>query len=86
MANTKSAKKAIRVSARKRNINLARAKKVKAAIKDVRNFEGTKTESLVLNSKLQKELDKAVKKGFLHKNTANRMKSKASKNLKSQVS
>lgn len=83
MANIKSAKKAIRVSARKAKVNLARDKKVKTAVKSVQKFSGTKTESLNTMSEVQKQLDKAVKLGNMHKNRANKLKSKLSSKLKS---
>lgn len=83
MANIKSAKKAIRVSARKAKVNSERNKKVKTALKSVSKFSGKKAEGLKLSSKVQSEIDKAVKVGNLHRNRANKLKAKVASKLKS---
>lgn len=81
MPNTKSAKKAERVSNRRKAINTRTKFKFKSAVKATRNFitaGATKdaTESL---KKAMSALDKAVKKNVLHKNTASRRKSRLAK-------
>lgn len=85
MANTKSAKKAIRVSKRKAVFNAHKRVKISNALDAVRKLsvnKMTKEESKKVMSELQKTLDKAVKSKQMHKNTAARMKSRASKKLK----
>jgi ribosomal protein S20 len=89
MANLSSSKKAIRVSARRRYINVARDLKVKDSVKDIKKLIGakslTKEESMNAMQNLQKQLDKAVKTGFMVKNKANRMKSRLNTKLKAVV-
>jgi len=81
MPNTKSAIKAMRVSRRRRVINLVTIDKYKDAVKAVRQAVVAKNKaeaekSLVLAFK---QLDKAVKKRVIHKNKASRLKSRLSK-------
>lgn len=88
MANLSSSKKAIRVSAKKRLVNLARKDKINAAVKSAKAFTkagGLAKDSKEVSSKLQSTLDKAVKKGLISKNKANRMKSHTNKKLKAAV-
>lgn len=86
MSNTKSAKKAIRVSARKNVINLRTKRSYKTAVKDVKKAlvkkDAKKAETDL--SKAYKEIDKAVKKNVIHKNTAARYKSKLAKKVSSK--
>jgi small subunit ribosomal protein S20 len=80
MANTSSAKKAIRVGERRRINNI----KVKATFKEARKVVKdalTKGDVKVAKTSLPKahsEIDKAVKKGVLKKNTGARYKSRLS--------
>lgn len=81
MPITKSAKKALRQSIRKKAQNVKQkntvrdlAKKLKTLVKDKKNDEAKKT--LILNIKA---LDKAVKNNVLKLNTASRKKSKLAK-------
>ncbi len=81
MPITKSAKKALRQSIRKKAQNTIQkntvrdlAKKLKNLVKDKKNDEAKKT--LILNIKA---LDKAVKNNVLKLNTASRKKSKLAK-------
>jgi small subunit ribosomal protein S20 len=79
MANTSSAKKAIRVSERKKLINLKHKKAFREAKKAVKkailaNEPKDKIQALV--SKAYKEIDKASKTNILHKNAASRQKSR----------
>lgn len=78
MANTSSAKKAIRVSSRRKKINTA----VKKSFRDAR---AKVTKAIQANKPAQakkllveaySEIDTAAKKGTIHKNTANRYKSR----------
>jgi len=85
VANTKSAKKAIRVSKRKAVFNEHKRVKINNALDAVRKLsanEMSKEEGQKVMSTLQKALDKAVKTKQMHKNTASRLKSRASKKLK----
>ncbi|MEO6728299.1 MAG: 30S ribosomal protein S20 [Candidatus Dojkabacteria bacterium] len=81
MANTKSAKKAIRVSGRKAVINLRSRRDFKEATKDVKKavVAKDKKEAAKLLPVAYKEIDKAAKRNVIHKNTAGRYKSNLSK-------
>lgn len=84
MAITKSAKKAIRSSAKKRVFNLRRTRAVKDSIKEIDKLlkEGKIDEARKLMSKAQKAIDKAVKMNTMKKNTASRKKSRLSAKIK----
>lgn len=84
MPITRSAKKALRTSLKKRDFNLTRKDKASKAVKQVKKFvaEGKKKEALTAFSQAQKALDKAVKGHTLDKNTASRRKSRLSKLVK----
>jgi len=72
-----SAKKTLRVSARKKIVNDKKKKTLrdtsKKVIKDLKSDKKTATKSLSL---AYKAIDKAAKKGIIKKNTAARKKSK----------
>lgn len=80
MANHQSAKKRIRVSARRKAVNKSASSKLKTVIKKA--FE---SEEKVEAEKLYKDavatLDRMAVKGRIHKNTAARRKSQLTKNL-----
>lgn len=77
MPITKSAKKALRVSRRRREINLVWIKKYKALLKKSRQaIEGKNKEAAKLVAEAVKALDKAAKKNIIHKNKASRLKSR----------
>ena len=80
MPNTKSAAKAMRGSKRKAVYNLRTKIKVRTTIKDTRRaLLATDSKSAAENlQKAMSALDKAAKKGVIHKNTANRKKSRLS--------
>lgn len=84
MPITRSAKKALRVSLRKREFNRARKEKAANAVKSVKKLalSGKKKDALAAFKTAQKALDKAVKEHTLNKNTASRRKSRLSKLLK----
>ncbi len=78
MAITKNAKRANRVSTRKRVVNDRRRRTMKEAVKEVRN-NIVKKEEKAIKSTLSlafKALDKAAKKGVIKKGTANRKKAR----------
>ena len=84
MAITKSAKKAIRVSARKRVINLRRSRDMKDNIKETIKVArtGSKEEKKVQLIKAQKAIDKAAKKGIIKVGNASRKKSRLTRIIK----
>lgn len=78
MANTSSAKKALRVSARKRKVNLDKInayKKAKKAVLDLLN-KGEVKEAEAKLPEAYKHIDKAAKKNTIHKNKAARLKAR----------
>jgi small subunit ribosomal protein S20 len=81
MPITKSAKKALRQSRRKRLFNLRRSKKMKSLVKQVRDLikEKKKKEALKILPETYKAIDKAAKRGVIKKNTASRKKSRLTK-------
>lgn len=80
MPVTKSAKKALRVGARRRTENLLTKDIYKKAVKAVRKAvtAGSKEVTDTL-SKAQSALDKAAKSKTIHKNKASRLKSRLAK-------
>ena len=79
MANTKSAKKRMRQSERRRLRNRAVRSKVRTAVKDARASQGPEMRTSI--SEAIRELDRAVSKGVLHRNTAARKKSALARRL-----
>lgn len=81
MPNTKSAAKAMRGSARKRANNIRTKDKFKVAVKEVKKAIAatTKDEAIKALTAAMSALDKAAKKGVIHKNTASRKKSRLAK-------
>lgn len=77
MPVTKSAKKALRRDRRRREINLKIKIPLKKAIKSARQNPTLKT-----LKKASSWLDQAVKKNFIHRNKAARLKSRLAKLLK----
>ena len=80
MPITKSAKKALRQSLRRRKRNLIYKNKLKDLIKKVRSLIAQKQieEAKNLLPQVYKILDKAAKAGIIKKNTASRKKSRIS--------
>ena len=77
MPNTKSAKKALRSSAKKRDFNLERKFNIKNSLKELRKVLSENPDSYqTVLSKVYSSLDKAAKTSFIHKNKANRKKSR----------
>ena len=88
MPNIKSAKKRLAVSERNRLRNASAKSVIKTAIK---KFEtavaaGENEQAQAAYKNMVQTLDKAVSKGFLHKNTVARKKSRLSRQLKTLVS
>lgn len=83
MANTKSAKKSIKVQERRRARNQVVKSKVRSSLRranqSVVGEQSDEAKSLVI--KAVSEIDKAVAKGIIHKNQAGRKKSRLMKKL-----
>jgi small subunit ribosomal protein S20 len=84
MPITRSAKKALRGSQRKKAVNDRTKKEVKDAMKKVEKLvkAGQKGDAKKLLSKTYSVIDKARKKGVMNANTASRRKAKVSKMTK----
>lgn len=84
MPRTKSAKKAMRQSAKRREINIKRKTELKTVIKKYKNLivEGKKEEAIKLLPQVYKKLDKSAKVNLINKNKVSRLKSKLTKKLK----
>jgi len=78
MAITKSAKKSIRQSAKRKKQNVVYKDKIKALVKQARLLVSTKKmeEAKKLLPEIYKALDKAAKVGVIKKNNASRRKSR----------
>lgn len=81
MPITKSAKKALRQSLRRRVRNLQKKQKIKNLLKEVKNLisEKKSEEAKKLLPQVYKLLDKAAKTGLIKKNTASRKKARITK-------
>jgi len=86
MPITKSAKKALRQSLRRKARNLIYKKKIKNLVKKVRNLVSQKKleEAKKFLPQIYKILDKSAKTGVIKKNTAARKKSRVAKLIRSQ--
>ncbi|MDF1498490.1 MAG: 30S ribosomal protein S20 [Patescibacteria group bacterium] len=95
MPNSKSAKKSLKKSERKKSINIRSKVKMKKVIRGLNDLSHTlekKTEN-VTDDKLKeieealkkayKQIDKTAKKGIIKKNTASRKKSRLAKKVNS---
>jgi len=84
MANIKSSKKAIKVIAKKTDNNHELKARIKNLIKncDKAIIAGEKETATSLLNDLQKQIDKAVSKGFIKSNTADRQKSRLTQKVK----
>lgn len=78
---TKSAKKALRQSKKRRERNLRRLNVMREIVKQIRKLisENKKEEALKLLPKAYKAVDKAAKTNVIKKNTAARKKSRLAK-------
>ncbi|MCD8352449.1 MAG: 30S ribosomal protein S20 [Planctomycetaceae bacterium] len=81
MPNIKSAKKRMRQTIKRTARNRVRKEKLKKAVKAYRGAVATGEQTVVSEElkKVTKAIDKATVKGILHKNTANRRKSRLAK-------
>jgi len=83
MAITKSAKKAIRKSSRRRTRNIKKITNLKSALKKVKSLVNQKKieEAKKMLPKVYEILDKAAKTGLIKRNTASRKKSRIAKSI-----
>jgi len=83
MAYTSSAKKALRVSLRRRVFNARRKKAMKDSVKETTKLIAAKKPAEAQKSlpALYQSVDKAAKHGTIKKNTAARMKSRITKRV-----
>lgn len=83
MPITKSAKKALRQSLKRRARNIQKKEKIKKLLKEVRNLVSQKKikEAKSLLPQVYKFLDKAAKTGLIKKNTASRKKSRITQSI-----
>lgn len=86
MPITRSAKKALRQSIRRKKINLKKKEEMKDIVKQVKklNLAGKKDEAIKLLSSAYRAIDKAAKRGVIKKNAASRKKSRLAKFLSSR--
>jgi small subunit ribosomal protein S20 len=84
MANTSSAKKATRVSARRTKINKNRLSQVRSTVRSVEEAiaSGKKADALSALGKAAPELARGAQKGVMHKNAASRKVSRLTKRVK----
>ena len=84
MANTPSAKKRIRNTLRKTDINKSRRSRIKTFVKKLEDAIETKDAKSAMDSlkAAQPEIMRGVTKGIFHKNTASRKISRLSSRIK----
>ena len=84
MPITRSAKKALRTSAKKAEFNRARKDAVSKALKAVKKHiaANSKKDAMIALSQVQSAYDKAAKGRTLNKNTVSRKTSRLSKQIK----
>jgi small subunit ribosomal protein S20 len=83
MPNTKGARKAMRQSIKRRASNVITKDAIRESVKQVRRFvkQAKKSEAVTALAAAMSALDKAAKKGVIHKNTASRRKSRLAKSI-----
>ncbi len=84
MANTRSAAKQARAAIRRRALNRTQLSTVRASEKKIRSLvkAGNADEASKLLPKFHSQIDRAAKKGVVHKNTASRHKQRVAALLK----
>jgi small subunit ribosomal protein S20 len=84
MANTRSAAKQARAALRRRSRNRVQLSTVRSSEKKIRSLAkaGNIAEATKLLSSFQSQIDRAAKKGVVHKNTASRHKQRVAALLK----
>ncbi len=84
MANTKSAKKATRVSARRATVNKNRVSRVRSSLRKVEEAigAGNKEAAEIAMKLAEPELMRGAQKGVFHKNTASRKVSRLTSRIR----
>ena len=84
MANTKSAKKATRVAARRTEVNKNRVSRIRTQVRKVEEAiaSGDRATAEAAMKAAQPELMRGAQKGVMHKNTASRKVSRLSARVK----
>jgi len=84
MANTRSAAKQARAAVRRRALNRSQLSTVRTSEKKIRSLvkAGNTSEAAKLLPTFQSQIDRAAKKGVVHKNTASRHKERVAALLK----
>ena len=84
MANTRSAKKAVRRTARRTQINMNRRSRVRTFVRKVEEAiaSGDHAAAQAALQAAQPEMMRGAQKGVLHKNTASRKVSRLAKRIK----
>ncbi len=84
MANTRSAAKQARAAVRRRTLNRSQISTVRTSEKKIRALAkaGKADEAVKLMPAFQSLIDRAAKKGVVHKNTASRHKKRVAAMLK----
>jgi small subunit ribosomal protein S20 len=83
VANLKASKKAILTSRKRRERNQAVRSAIKTFVKKARAaIDGGSDETTELMHRTSSLVDKAAKRGIIHKNAANRRKSRLARRLK----
>jgi small subunit ribosomal protein S20 len=84
MANTSSAKKAVRVAARRTKINQSRSSRVKSSVRLVEEaiVKGDKSAAEAALKAAQPQLVRAANKNVMHKNAASRKISRLARRIK----
>ena len=87
MANHKSAKKRITITAKRTKVNDMRRSKIRTAVKkaEVTIANGSKEDAKKAFIKAESEMSKGASKGVFHKNTVARKISRLAKKLKAMV-
>jgi small subunit ribosomal protein S20 len=80
MANIKSARKRIRQAARKRARNQARTSRLRTAVKSYKSL-GAEARAAAL-PRTHSEIDRALRRGALHRNAAARQKARLARKAK----
>ena len=85
MANTRSAKKAVRQIARRTEVNKARRTGMRSSVRKVEDAiaAGDKTAAAAAFRAAQPQLMRSAQKGIVHKNTASRKVSRLSHRINS---
>lgn len=88
MANTKSAKKAVRKAARRTLINKSRRSRMRTFVRKVEEAiaSGNHEAAVMALRDAQPEIMRSAQKGILHKNTASRKISRLSHRIKALAS